>query len=375
MKLLVASIFLLGASGTAHAAACDALAGQAAVVKGEQVVPVFTQLAKCDAKLAEKHFYDFMRSSSDVGTLVALSLAAIDAQIYKPVWNMMEKVPDFSARDEVAKGVGASCADNAAVLPFLQGAYSALGDRQFNSWREALGTCDSPALVTWLEQTAAKPPSVVYDEKYNSVTDVLVKRKKLEALPILEQAAIAAGTSGGPFSTLLDRMADAVRPASFGAKIPAEDQAKLESALGRVAAAVPPEQARLVADRLYQNGSESAAAALLPRIYPERVQADGRLLYGVAAIEACDDEAVVHYATVTDAAKRWSIVEDVSGPALADFKPRLKCTAEGTWPLLTTPEPLATKAEVDGWAEALVAEWASKGLTAKVREEKALELN
>lgn len=374
MASLVVSILLLGATSTSHAAACDALASKASAVKGEQIVTTFRELARCDAKLAERHFYDFMRSSTDVGTLVSLSLAALDAGVFQPVWNMMEKVPDYSARDEVAKGVGAHCADHSSVLPFVQGGYSALGDRQFNSWREALGACDAPALVTWLEQTAANPPAVAYDEKYNTIIESLVKKKRVEALPLLEQAAIAAGKSGGPFSTLLDRMADAVRPATFGGKVAPEDQKKLEDALGRIAAAVPPEQARLVADRLYQNGAEEAAAALLPRIYPDRVQAGGKMLYGVAAVESCDKEAVVHYATVTDPARRWSIVDDVTDSARRDFKPRLKCTAEGDWPVLTTPEPAVSKGEIDTWAAALVEEWGAKGLTAKLREEKGIDL-
>lgn len=365
-------VALLLAPEPAGAAPCDALAAKAAQLKGEQVASTFRELAACDKALAEEHFPDFMRASTDVGTLVELSLTAVDAQIYRPVWGMLEKVPDYAARAEVAKGVGAHCTESEQVLPFLAGGYSALGDRQFNAWRDALTTCEAPALVSWLEQTVSSPPTITYDEKYNAVADALVKHKRAEALPALEQAAIAA-LDGGPLTTLLDRMADAARPA-YGAQVDPAAQERLHASLSRVAETAPPPQARLVADRLYQSNAEGLAAALLPSIYPDRVQSNGSMLYGVAAVESCDRQAIVHYAPVTDPAKRWSILEAVQEPALS-FKPRLKCQAEGAWPVLTTPEPLQSKADVEAWAEGIAKDWAARGLDARTRQEKPLALH
>lgn len=361
----------MGVAGTAQAA-CDDLWKNVAAAPPADVAPSYVKLVQCDAKVAEAHFEDFMRASKDIDTLVSLSLSAIDAGVFAPVWAMLDQVPEVSTRDEVAREVGAACADHPKVVPFLEGAHAQLRDRQFGMWRDAYRECATPEIQTWLAGVVAAPPAVAYDEKYNVVSEALVKQQRGAALPVLQKAAIAAGKANGPFTTVLDRMNEAVRPDTFGAPLSDDDRAKLEAALVEVARQVSPELAAQVADRLYQAGAESAAASLLPTIYADRVQ--GKLmLYGVAAVESCDKQAIVHYAEVTDPAKRWSIVDDVQGPARA-FKPRLTCTAEGEWPVLTTPEPLA-KGGLEGWLATIQSEWAGKGLEVKLKEEKAIALD
>ena len=80
-----------------------------------------------------------------------------------------------------------------------------------------------------------------------------------------------------------------------------EDRKRLEKSLVIVAGSVAPEQAAMVADRLFNAGAEEAAAGLLPNIYPDKVQSDGSLLYGVASVENCDGQAYIHYAVVSAA--------------------------------------------------------------------------
>lgn len=363
-------VVALGAASDANAA-CDDLWKSAATVAPAEVAPTFVKLVSCDAAVAQAHFEDFMRASKDIDTLVSLSLSAIDAGMNPPVWAMLDQLPDLSTRDEVAREVGAACAEHPKVVAFLEGAHGQLRDRQFGMWRDAYRECAAPELDTWLATVVSAPPSVAYDEKFNVVSEALVKKQRGAAMPVLQKAAIAAGKSGGPFTTVLDRMNEAVRPDTFGAPLSDADRAKLEAALVEVAKQVSPELAAQVADRLYQAGAESAAASLLPTIYADRAQ--GKLmLYGVAAVESCDKQAIVHYAEVTDPAKRWSIVDDVQGPARA-FKPKLTCTAEGEWPVLTTPEPLP-KGGLETWLATIESEWAGKGLDVKLKEEKAIAL-
>src|SRR5690606_36496581 len=152
------------------------------------------------ATLAAEKFPEFMRRSSEADALVALSVAAIDAGVAAPVRSMLERVTDYSARDEVAKGIGAACTDSPAVVGFLREAYTSLGERQFTAWREAFATCTSPELVTWLGEAAASPADVPYDEKYDIVARSLVDHLGADALPALEKAAVKAGKSGGPFA-------------------------------------------------------------------------------------------------------------------------------------------------------------------------------
>src|SRR5690606_14321637 len=265
-------VALLVAPGAAHAAACKKLVDSVGNLPLEQLAPTFTELASCDATLAAENYPAFMRRSSEAGALVALSVAAIDAGIHAPVRSMLEQISDYGARDEVAKGIGGACAEHPSVVGFLRDAWTTLGERQLTPWREALAACDSPEFVTWLGEAAAAPANVPDDEKFDMVARALVDHQGPEALPTLEEAAVKAGQNGGPFAAVLDRMGDAVRPATFGGEPSPEDRARLEQALVRVAGAVPPEQARLVADRLFQSGAQEAAAKLLPRIFPDRVQ-------------------------------------------------------------------------------------------------------
>ena len=363
----------MAAPVVAHAN-CESIANRASSVSGDQVAATYGSLIGCDAKLAADSFGNFMRASGDVGSLVGLSLVAIEGGVSTPVFGMLEEIPDMSLRDEVAKGLGAECAQNEKVVGFLKSAYTSLRDRQFGMWREAYLSCESEDLDAWLGSVVETPPPVSYDEKYNVVTEALVKRVRAEALPTLGVAARAAAGNGGPFTTLVDRMNDAARPATFGAEMSDEDRAALEAALVEVARGVAPEQALMVADRLYQAGAESAAVSLLPSIYADRVQGKGRLMYGVAAIESCDGEAVVHFAEVIEAGKRWSILNDVTPLALA-FKPKLKCAAEGEWPVLTTPEPVASRSGISEWLETVSSQYAGQGVDVKTKEEKAIALD
>jgi hypothetical protein len=136
---------------------------------------------------------------------------------------------------------------------------------------------------------------------------------------------------------------------------------------------VGPEQAALVADRLFNAGAEAAAASLLPRVYPDRVQSGGRLMYGIASIETCEKEMVVHYASVIEPSKRWSIVADIEGPARA-FKAKLKCTSGQPWEVLATGEPVANANAIASWVDDLVKQYEGKGLAVKTKEEKQIVL-
>jgi hypothetical protein len=372
-RFWLAAAVALCAPSVALAGACDVHVKKASTAKGDELVTAFKDLTKCDKAQAATSFESFMKASGDADTLVSLSLVAIDAEQYTPVWAMIEKIPDYSARDEVAEKVGAACADHAKVLPFLQGAYFGLRDIQFEQWDDALVSCPSDELTKFLEGEVAKPPASSYNEKYAAIVTAYAKRKKADALPALEKAAIAAAENG-PFDMILEKMATAVEPAEIGEEMSAADKKKLEDSLVKVANGVKPERAKQVADSLYNAGAEQAAASLLPRVYPDRVQGGGKLLYGVASVEVCDKEAVVHWAGVTDPAKRWSILTDVEAPARA-FKPKLKCTAKDAWPVLATPEPVKDSAEIQKWVDGVVAEYAGKGMSASAKGEKDFALN
>lgn len=370
------SLFTL--SGPAHAGPCDALVKRAETAKGPDLVSGYGSLLKCDKKLAEDNFIRFMSGAGDADTLVSLSLTAIDAEIWSPVWTMVGKISSYEARDEVADRVGAACGEHAKVIPFLVGAYFGLRDIDYKQWDDALLSCDSQELLTWMTTQVEAPPDKQYDEKYNTLITVYARRLGADALPSLQKAAIQAAKAG-PFDAILSQIDESVAP-ELGDQMSAEDRAKLESTLVEVAKKVSPDKARAVADRLASAGSEGAAARLLPTIYPDRVQGGGAFLYGGASVETADCKgaktAVIHFAGLSEPGKLWVVYEAAQAP-LRTFKPKLdKCKAESTepWPVIVSPEPLADTKALEGWAKTLEAAWADKGYAVSFKEEKGLSL-
>lgn len=368
---------LLVAGNTASAANCDSLVAKAERVSGTDVAAVFSQVAACDKKVAEDNYTRFMARATDADSLVALSSAAIESDVWNPVWLQLGKISDYEARDIVAQEVGASCGDSAKVVSFLQGAYFGLRDTDFSRWKQAFAACESDDLGSWLEAQVAKPPSRQFDDKFDALMGFYVNRAGADALPTLTKAAIAAAESG-PFDAILIKMDEAVAPA-LGQELSGDDKAKLESSLIEVARAVDSEKARAVADRLANAGSQSAAAKLLPAVYPDRVQSGGGFLYGAASIELgeCKGEksAILHVAEVYEPGRRWIIATEAEGPMRA-FKPKLKkCDLEeGDWPVAITAQPVASSKDIDPWVEGLEKTWSEKGYEVKVQSEKAVEL-
>jgi hypothetical protein len=371
MLRLAVALTALVLPGLAHAN-CDVLVKRAESAKGEALVGAYKELLACDKGKAEAAYNDFLKHTGDVPTMVGLSLAAIEHQVFLPVWTSLEKLKDYSARDEAAGAIGAACQDNAQVAVFLKGAYHGLKNIQFSQWDDAYVACPDPDLNAWLLDRIQDPPAMSFDEKYGTILSIWVARHGASAIDSLQAAAVTASKKDGPFNSILESMDRAVQPASYGAEVSPADAKRLSEALVAIAKQVDPERARFVADRLYNGGFEAQAASLLPRVYPDRVQGSGDLLYGVAAVETCDTNVVVHYATVAEPAKRWSIQADVE-PLARAFKPKLKCSGD-PWIVLVTPEPVSSAKDVDSWVDGLLPQWSTKGMTVKKASEKGIDL-
>lgn len=371
-------LFAVLAFTSAHAASCDAQLAKVGGLAAADVAPAYAGLAKCDKKVAEANFNRYLEKATDSDAAVALFLSAVEADTWSPVWKSLEKITSYEARDEVANAVGSACAEKPKVVSFLQGAYFGLRDIEFQQWDDAYRACSDAGLVAWMEKQVSAPPNKMFDEKFNALMDIYVKSRKVEALPALAAGAIKAGAEGGPFDAMVMKIGEAVAP-ELGQQTSAEDQKKLEEALVSVAKQVAPDKARSVANQLANSGADAAAAQLLPTLYPDRVQGGGSFLYGAIAVEAgeCDGKksAVLHYATITEPGKRWSIPPVVEAPLRAT-KPKLgKCTAVGSpWPIITSPEPLKAAGDVEKWVESVQAEWEKKGYAVKTQKEKAVAL-
>ena len=360
-------------------ASCQYLVRRANASSSTTLARNFTSLAKCSQQEAEASFNDLLPRAKSVDTLVDLSMAAIETEVWTPVWRVLSHdALDYNVRDQVAAVIGQKCTENTKIVAFLKGAYFGLRDLEFQQWDDALIACQDADWGTWLSQQAQNPPASMFDDKYNALLSVVGTRLKADALPVFTQAAIKAAESG-PFDAILMQMESAVQP-GIGEPIKPEDKARLESSLVEIASNVHREKARAVADRLANAGASTAAASLLPTVYPDRVDADGGFLYGAASIEraTCKGEktAVLHIAKVEESGKRWIILNDVRKPLRA-VKPRLgKCEAEGAeWGVSTTPEPVASSKDVDAWVDQLEKQWTDKGYDVSVKKEKTITLD
>ena len=374
MKRFVPMLALAVASPPAAlAGSCDRHVARADTATGEALLEAFRDLAACSTEEAEAAFPTFLRSAGEVDAVIALSLEAIEAQIYPAVWGMLDAIRDYGQRSTITRGIGAACEDTPEVVQFLQAAYFAVRGIQFRQWEGALRACESEALLDWTRSVVAKPPTSSYDEKYSAMMATLVRHTGADALPALQRAAIEAAHRGGPFTAIIESMEQAVRPRALGEEMSDEDRERLQAAFVSVAGEVGPEQAARVADRLYNIGSHEAAASLLPRVYPERVQSDGTLLYGAASVEACDGQAILHYAVVREPGSRWSILSDIEEP-LQGFRSRLRCDAEQPWPVLATSEPVPSPSEVEDWADRMAEEWETEDRSVRTRRERPITL-
>lgn len=378
MKLLVPVAALLALTFGANTAdaKCESLTNSVDMLGGDQLVARYKKVIACDNKVANQVFPKFMVAAGDADTLVALSMAAVEADIWNPVWEMIGKLSSYEARDEVAERLGMACQYNPKIVGFLQGAYFGLRDIEFSQWDDALVACQTEDFDKWLYEQVRNPPPKLYDEKWNALADATLRRLGVDAIPILADSAKVAATNGGPFESILMMMETAVAP-DLGEEMNPEHKAKLEESLVAMAQGLPPDQARSIADRLANAGSDNKAAELLPTVYPGR-DSGGYYYYGGVSVESGDCEgekvSVLHYAPVAEPGIRWIITSAVEVP-LRSVKPRLtKCTVDAPWPVLVSPEPFENKGDIDEWLDTIVTTWTEKGYQVKTRSEKEIRL-
>ena len=370
--------FFVASLSPAFAGSCDALVARIGTLEADAVAAAYTALVKCDKKAAEANFDAHLKRATDADALSALFLNAIDAEVWKPVWPALSKVTSYEARDQVALGVGEACAEHPKVVPFLQGAYFGLRDIEFQQWDDSFRACADPALGAWVELQVQAPPDRLFDEKFNTLLEIFVKARKADALPALAAGAVKAAAAG-PFDPMIQKMGEAIAP-DLGAQITADDQRKLEEALVSVAKRVAPDKARKVADQLANAGADAAAAELLPTLFPDRVQGGGGFLYGAVAVEEgeCGGKktAYLHFASVTEPGKVWSVVPLIEAPLRASkAKAGKDCkNVASPWAIITSPEPQKSASDVEKWVASIQAEWERKGYAVKTQKERGLAL-
>ncbi len=367
--------FVLLSVAPVFAANCDSQLGAIAGLTPETVAGAYDALARCSGPVAESNFNRFLEKAGDADSLVALAESAIARDTWKPLWGALSKITSYDARDEVARRVGEACSERPKTVPFLQGAYFGLRDIEFQQWDDAFSACGDEKLWAWMDKQIATPPASTFDSKYDALMAIYVKHKHADALPALQAGAIKAATDG-PFDAMLAKMGESVA-AELGGTPDPDNQARFEAALVEVAKGAP-DKARSVASQLANSGSDSAAAQLLAVIFPDRRQSSGGYVYGAASVEAGDcggkKTAYIHYATVSESGKRWSILKEIEGPMRGVKAKGKGCAVAGQWPVVHTPEPMKSAGDADDFAKTLEKDWSAKGYEVKLVKEKAVAI-
>ncbi len=372
-SLLAASLLFF--SSPAEAGKCDALIKKADTVAIAELPRTFEAAAACSVEETSASFPRFLSRATDSEVLVQLSLAAINRDIWNPVWSMLGKISDYSTRDLVSGQIGEACEANPKVVLFLKAAYVGLRGLDFQQWDDAFLSCPSAELDGWLEERIQDPPNHSYDEKYEQIMTIFVARKGTAALPVLKAAAIKA-LNHGPFESILLKMEESVAP-KLGAAISPENRQAIEAALVEIAQSATASQAKAIAERLVATGADASAASLLPVVYPDRIK-NGTLTWGGMAIERATCKgtktAILHTTIISEPGKRWIVTDEAVG-SMKGYKPKLKkCTPEeGEWPIVISAEPLVPGG-MDAWARKIGGEWAAQGYTVEIQEEASISL-
>lgn len=372
---MISSLLFFVFSHSAYAK-CEGYVRKAAEGKGKVVIDSFKQAHACDPEVAKNNFFEFMKSANDLDTLQRLALTAIDIDplLWDVVGSIPGKIPDFSIRDQLTIALGKECGANENLRTFMKSSYSTMGGTSFGNWDDAYIHCTHEDIENWLVERVEKPPAQKFSDKYNTLLDVLSKKKGSAALAHFQVAAIAAEKEG-PYKDVLREISDTVAPPIGGTMSPSDKEA-LENTLLAIAQKVDKTNASDVAYQLAGAGSEDKAAKLLPTIYADQYK--NGFTYGVAAIELakCKDQkqAVVHFAELNDKKVLWSVREEATATLRASKAKLDKCESEGDWNIVITATPLSDSKEVKTWADELVNEYSGKGYKTKGQKEKNITI-
>ena len=370
------SLFFLAFSNPAHAK-CEGYVRKAANAKGKVVIQNFQKAYACDPEVARANFFEFMKSANDLDTLQRFTLAAIelDPIFWDHAGKIPEKIPDYSMRDDLTKNLGAECGEYESLRKFMQASYITMGGNEFNRWDEAYTNCKHEAIDSWLVERVENPPKQQFSAKYNTLLDIIAKKKGRTALSHFEAAAIAAAESG-PYKDIIRKITDTVAP-NIGEQMTSENREALEKSLLNIAQKVDKTKAKDVAFQLAAAGSEEKAAQLLPTIYSELY--NNGFVYGVAAVELAkcksdQKEAVIHFAELEDTKIVWSVLETAT-ETLKGSKPKLrKCESEGDWNIVLTSTPIQSNKDIKPWTLSLKEDYEKKGYKVKLQKEKKISI-
>lgn len=341
-------MFLLAAltlalSNPVYAQSCDAkgLAKTLGAARGDAVPPAYAALAACDAKAAKAQSKTALNNFKDGAAAgdMAVSVAKVGSYAELRAW-LNAKPPE--TKEKVAGALAGACNADANVAGWYIDSAKIEKDKFWtNGTWQSLGSCHQPAIQTLLLSEIGKPAKD--REMWFGIAEVYAQN--------------AGGDSIGVLGAFLPALSDASEArrmlAVLGEAAKSGGPSAAAAAASAIEAAVPTLPRELLPDvrkQLESLGAQDAANRLALIYYKDALHSDGKLHYGVVAIEAANckkgrKETRVHIGEGVDPIGQWP--DQVAG----SFRYLVKgnwpttlakeCKGGGSTDVVVSPEPLS----------------------------------
>lgn len=335
----------LALSNPVYAQGCDAKAlGKAlSAARGDAVPPAYAALAACDAKAAKAQAKTALNNFKDGAgaTEMAVNVAKVGAYTELRSW-LNARSPE--TKEKVAIALSNSCGSDPGVAGWFADSAKIEKDKFWagDAWK-SLATCRQPAVQTLLLGEIGKPAKD--RELWFAIAEVYAENAGGDSIGVLGAflPALSDPAEARRMLAVLDKAAKAGGPAAATAAAEA------------INAAVPTMPRELLPDvrkQLEGLGAQDAANQLALIYYKDQLHDDGKLHYGVVAIEAANckrgrKETRVHVGEGVDPVGQWP--DQVAG----SFRYLVKgnwpttlakeCKGGGSTDVIVSPEPLDPK--------------------------------
>lgn len=351
-------IALLAAlSPTAAAQDCNVYELQTALVEATPhgVAAAFVALADCDAAAASRVVgtaFDKVLAGEGGNTVVikAIEIGAADA-----ARSWLDGLQS-DERSKTISAIGDACQDSEAVAAFLVETHGLLGeDFWTDRWYRSLAECRAPGIQSLLQE--AIDAGSDDRTRFFGVLEVYSRNLGAGAIPTLESLA-GELESAEELTYVINAFADAAQVGSLEGQDPEVTKAAV-AAINALAPELPAQALDQARTTLTSLGDEASANALSAWRYADRMRDDGKLHYGLIAVETAtckkgDTWLGLHSGEAVEGGALWPDQIQAAAEAAVEsqwtFELAKKCKGTAEITVLMTELP-GDEAAIQEWAD------------------------
>lgn len=336
---------------------CSAYELQAALNEATPrgVADAFAALAACDPAAAERSVgiaFDKVLAG-DGGNAVVIQAIEVGADDAARSW--LESLQS-DERSRTISAIGAACQDSEPVADFLIATRDQLGDAFWTDrWYRSLAECRVAGIQELLQ--GAIDEGSADRTRFFGVLEVYARNLGAAAVPTLERLA-GELESAEEVTYVINAFADAAQVGSLEGQDP-EATAAAIAAIGRLAPGLPAQALDQARTTLISLGDEAAASALSAYRYADLLRDDGKLHYGLIAVEVAtckkgDTWLGLHSGEAVEGGALWPDQIRAAAEAAVErqwtFELAKKCKGSAAIEVLLTELP-GDEAAIREWTE------------------------